>query len=170
MLPKPKQSFRVMKGEKMKKIFVAILLASLLLTWYGPATSAFAKDRTGDEFNILLGTPLAHQSGEPFHFAHGWLLEPSTHSPAGLFDFYLELDGVIQTEDFIERSGSGGNLLFFKVFNFPDGLPAGTYTFTGYWVGPCRSLVDQGFYPGPCAAPNEQVLAYAFDLTVEFYP
>jgi hypothetical protein len=157
-------------GEKMKKIFVAMLLSALLLTWFGPLPSALALDRSGDEFNILLGTPLTHPSGEAFHLAHGWLLNLAIDRPAGQFDFRLELDGAPVEENIVERSGSRDGYLFVKVYNFPEGLAAGTHTFTGYWYGPCRSLVEQGSYPGPCANPNEQVLAQVLDLTVEFLP
>jgi hypothetical protein len=43
------------------------------------------------------------------------------------------------------------------LFNFTDGLEAGEYTFAGTWFAPCTLAVEEGWYAGDCATPNEQV-------------
>lgn len=65
---------------------------------------------------------------------HGWELEPL---PSAGYDMRLFIDGVEQ-RGLIDYSVDPVTRLFDKrsVFNFRDGLPAGTYTLRGEWHEP----------------------------------
>ncbi|HLF72783.1 MAG TPA: hypothetical protein VI524_00425 [Anaerolineales bacterium] len=154
----------------MKKILFSILLVLSLLAVATP-TAAARKVRVGTRFNLVAGTPTTFTAGAPFHIAHGWI-EASDDDAIGIFEFQLEVDNVLQTADFVERSAESGNpdvLTRVWVFNFPNGM-TGTHTFTGHWLGPCQTLVDHGLFTGPCSTPNEKVEAFSRTLTVTFGP
>lgn len=154
----------------MKKILFSMLLVLSLLAVATPAAAA-QKVRVGTRFNLVGGTPTAFTAAAPFHIAHGWL-EPSDVDAIGIFEFQLEVDNVVQTADFVERSAESGTpdqLSRVWVFNFPSGM-TGTHTFTGRWLGPCQTLVDQGLFTGHCSTPNKKVEAFSRTLTVTFGP
>jgi len=154
----------------MKKILFSILLVVSLLAVATPA-AATTKVRVGTRLNLLANSPTTFTAGAPFHFAHGWLL-PSDDDAIGIYEVQLEVDNVLQTRDFVERSAQSGNpdqLTRTWVFNFPNGM-TGTHTFTGRWLGPCQPLVDLGAFAGPCSTPNEKVEAFSRSLTVTFVP
>ena len=155
----------------MKKTFLSILLVVAILTVASPALAA-GKVRIGDPINVLTGNPTTFPAGTAFHIAHGWSLLDSNWDGLGVWDFKLEVDGVLQKEDFVERSMESGNPDLhnrFWVFNFPNGM-TGTHTFTGHWLGPCQVLVNSGTIPGPCSSPNAKVEAFVRTLTVTFGP
>jgi hypothetical protein len=115
-------------------------------------------------------------AGAPFHVAHGWLFDPTESVPArpiGRFGFELEIDGVPQTADFVQRERDTSTIPVTNtvrwVFNYPAGL-TGTHTFTGYWLAPCQYGVDTGSIPGPCANPREIVVVSTLSHTVTFTP
>ena len=56
------------------------------------------------------------------------------------------------------------------LYNFENGMPAGTYTFTGYWWAPCEWAVELGLWFDACPTPNAQVPALIIDHTVTFTP
>jgi len=155
----------------MKKTFVSILLLLALLTVTSPA-AADQKVRVGEKIDVFIGEPTTFPAGAPFHIAHGWIMLDSNWDGLGIWDFQLEVDGVLWKEDFVERSIESGDPDLHNriwVFNFPEGL-TGTHTFTGHWLGPCQVLVDDGTVPGPCSYPNDKVEARVSPLTVTFEP
>ena len=86
-------------------------------------------------------------------------------------DFELEVDGVLDDEDFreriVEKDESPPTKTLTWVHNFPDGM-TGTHTFIGHWFAPCQVAVDQGWYPGPCGSPAKKVEAGTVMHTVTF--
>ena len=148
----------------MKKT-VTILLILSLLAMAAPATAA-KKEPIGDRINVLIGSPTTFPAGSPFHILHGWV--PTSDADAiGIFDFELEVDGVLRKEDFVLRSAESGDpdvLIRLWVHNFPNGM-TGTHTFTGHWLGPCELVT-----PGSCAQPNAKVEALSRTMTVTFVP
>ena len=153
----------------MKKMITFLLILTLLAM----ATSAAAtsKEPVGDRIIVFGGGSTTFPAGAPFHIRHGWVNDSNTDG-IGIFDFELEIDGVLREEDFVMRSAESGDpdiLIRFWVHNFPNGM-TGTHTFTGHWLGPCQPLVDMGFIPGPCTKPNAKVEALSRTLTVTFVP
>ena len=155
-----------------------LLCTALVLTCLVAAIPATAgqKQRAGDRINVLLGTPTTFPADRPFHVAHGWTLNPDStdHDAIGRYGFRLEVDGRPVGADFVERAAVGDQLTRLWVHNVPSGLPAGTHSFTGYWLGPCQRLVESGYtpYPDPtCERPTEVKIANG-PLTrwVEFTP
>jgi hypothetical protein len=156
----------------MKKILVSILFIFALLGITTPASAA-QKVRVGTRIDLRTG-PTTFTAGAPFHIAHGWITDSSVDG-VGIYDFELEIDGVLRYEDFVERSVTRGDpdlLNRIWVYNFPNGM-TGTHTFTGHWYGPCRALADGGFYTGSCTNPTARVEANTLSpqsLTVTFGP
>lgn len=156
----------------MKKFLVSILLILAILGIATPAMAA-QKVRVGTRINLLTG-PTTLTAGAPFHFVHGWIIDSSVDG-VGVYEFDLEVDGVLRNEDFVERSVMSGDpdlLNRFWVYNFPNGM-TGTHTFTGHWYGPCQALADGGFYTGTCTNSTARVEADAISprtLTVTFGP
>lgn len=97
----------------------------------------------GERINILTihgdGGFAQFPADTAFNVRHGWLRErTSPYAPptfAALFDFRLEIDGIDQGPgtDYVERLGSSG-AIYHSVYDFPAGLPAGTYDFLGRWT------------------------------------
>lgn len=153
----------------MKKGLNTILLVLFLISVVAPTSVALADSphtRLGERFNLFAATPNVFQAGEPFHFAHGFFDDRAM----GRFDFVLEVDGVEVEESYVERTGSPEGVLFIWVTNFPEGLPAGIYTFTGHWLGQCKLMVEQGSFPGPCDQAGEKVEVLTLSMTVEIVP
>jgi len=157
----------------MKKLVLVLILVLVLVVVL--PVSAARPVPVGDPINVLVGTPLDYPADTAFHIKHGWMFGPGdevTGYPLGKFDFQLEVDDVMQEDDFLlrenDRSTRPISRTLLWVHNFPDGMTAGAYTFTGTWLAPCRYAVDQGWYPGPCAQPNAMVVYDTKTLTVTF--
>jgi hypothetical protein len=143
-------------------LVTSMLSAALFLIVALPA-AAEPQERIGERIDLRF-PHASFPADEPFHVVHGWGLTPdsSGHNAIGLWKFRLEVDGQRVEPDFVERAvDQSQNLLDrFWVFNFPQGLSAGVHSLTGYWIGPCQALVDNGFDVGePCLQPNEQRIA-----------
>lgn len=157
----------------MKKI-VAFLLILTLLTMANPVFAA-SKEPAGDRIDLRTGYPITFPANTPFHIKHGWvsLIPNPQNDPIGIYDFELEVDGVWLEEDFVMRLVDFKNPDYPRqiqwVYNFASGM-TGTHTFTGHWYGPCRPLIDQGWYSGPCSTPNARVEAITQTLTITFVP
>ena len=83
--------------------------------------------------------------------------------------FRLEVDGVDQGKGKLQNTSLGPQSLSrLWLYNFEDGLPAGTHVFTGHWSLPCSVAVDSGLAPGPCDLPNEPTEIITIPLTVTF--
>jgi hypothetical protein len=127
----------------------------------------------GERINVLVGAineeaegPTEFPADTPFHVRHGWLIPLGT---GGNFYFWLEIDGVdqgkgIKYQQLVSSNGDTEQLVF-DVFNYPSGLPEGTYIFTGHWVGPCDSVLG----PAECGSPSEPA-EHVFSHAVIFTP
>ena len=144
---------------KKKTISILVLIAFLVI-----ATPAVAgkKAPVGSQIGVISG-PTTFPAGAAFHIRHGWIISSDTDG-VGIFDFELEVDGVLRNEDFVLRSTQSGDpdlLLRFWVHNFPDGM-TGVHTFTGHWFVPCQPT------SGSCATPNAKVEVLTSSVTVTF--
>lgn len=156
----------------MKKysLFIAVLLIVALLSMTTRAVTAAESIRLGDRLS-LFGENTTFPAGQPFYIAHGWW-NPTNIPGVGLFKFSLDVDGTPVREDFIERStfsGSPDELLWFWVYNFPDGM-TGTHTLTGHWTGPCQGLVDMGVIQVTCEKTNEIIESASQTIIIDFVP
>jgi hypothetical protein len=77
----------------------------------------------------------------PFHVNAGHYANPYKRA-FGKTDFKLEINGVEPEGRFISWHDEDGVLLQTRLYNFPEGLPAGEYTFTGTWYDPCYMFND----------------------------
>jgi hypothetical protein len=149
-----------------KHAFVLVLLAMLVMAL--PAAAQW-KEPVGGRIDILAGEPDQYPAGEPFHIQHGNKMVPGD-PPPGRFDFKLEVDGVLQQEDYVDHwvdLNDPEPLVRIWVFNFPEGM-TGTRTFTGHWYISCRWAVNNGWYTGDCRTPHALVEILSQPLTVEF--
>ena len=98
----------------------------------------------GDNFNVLFaGPPASYPAGEPFHVIQGHCLTPGEHDPVGHWVFALEVDGQPQDHGRNIVEGESDDCMALgevmrrqTLFNFSEGLPAGKYTFRGFWHSP----------------------------------
>ncbi len=146
----------------MKKIVVFLILTTLLVM--AAPVSARSKERVGERLNIFVSGSQTFPMEDPFHIAHGWILDPS-EAPLGLFTFQLEVDGVIQGEDFTDiyaaHDTSPEFLYKIFVYNFPGGM-TGEHIFTGHWFVPCQAVYDD------CERLNELVETHTSTVYVTF--
>lgn len=94
----------------MKKKYTIILI---LFAFFVVAVPADAKkhELAGKQFQLVSQSGPCKPTilaGEPFHITHGWYIRPegwneSGKAPVGLYDFILEVNGVIRDEDFVLR-------------------------------------------------------------------
>jgi hypothetical protein len=154
----------------MKRMLIFLLLISLFLA-VAPV-SAESKKTVGEKIDIMMGAPTEFAANTPFHIDQGWQAWSPDDTPIGIYDFQLDIDGVLQEEDFVARFVDTSEITITHnidwVFNFPDGLPAETYTFTGHWFAPCRIILELG-YIDECPTPNYKVEVYTIPLEVTFY-
>ena len=129
-----------------------LALALVLMSgWLLPASAHSPRIPVGDQL-VLTGCffgpqdPDVPAAGEPFHVKHGWLLDLGGSSRSlGWSDFRLLVDGVEQPSLLIvTMDESEDSLRVSRAFltNFPDGLPSGTYEFTGVWTGWSGDVYD----------------------------
>lgn len=146
----------------MKKIVGFLILLALLVM--AAPVSASSKERVGERLNIFVSGSQTFPAGDPFHIAHGWILNPSD-APLGLFAFQLEVDGILQDKDFtdIYTAHTTTPEFLYKIFvyNFPHG-ETGEHTFTGHWFVPCQAVYDD------CERPNERVESHTSTVYVTF--
>ena len=162
----------------MKKILVGTLAALSVLVLGAPA-GATNGEPVGARINLRTGTPTTYPANTAFNIRHGWFTGAISPAAAlGIYDFKLDVDGVPRGADFIVREAvppfvvdsDDAVLVLNWVFNFPDGMTAGTHTFTGHWIAPCQTAVEFAGYPGPCATPTAPVETETHSLTVTFTP
>jgi len=153
----------------MKKSMVVLLILMMLAI----TTPVSAGNRTpvGEAINLYTGYPTSFQAGTAFHIMHGWVMGPKDKWK-GVYDFKLEVDGVYQRVDFLMKSPwdqDPTKEAWAWVYNFPNGMSAGSHTFIGHWFAPCQALLDDGIYPGPCPKHSEPIEQIRY-LTVNFGP
>jgi hypothetical protein len=148
----------------MKKIIPFVLIL-VLLAITTPAAAA-SKVPVGDAINIYYDGSETFAAGAPFHISHGFALD-SGSAYIGAYEFQLDVDGSPQEPSYSTRSLAGGQLTLLWVFNFPDGM-TGSHTFTGHWLEPCQTAVDEGNYTGTCSRPNAQVETRTTTYDVSF--
>jgi hypothetical protein len=111
-------------------VTIALLLASVT------GAAAASRERVGDRIS-LLDPPATYPADTAFHIWHGFIFESRVDRGYGRYAFQLDVDGVATPADFFDVDIlDRGTVSKVWVFNFPDGLSAGTHTFTGHWVTP----------------------------------
>jgi len=155
---------------KTKPLFLTLILVLVLLASAAPAIAA-PREPVGERISLFFGGEREFPAGAPFYIKHGWS-QSSEDDAIGVFDFELEVDGVLRKENFklfSAESGDPDTLNRIWVFNFPEGM-TGMHTFTGHWYAPCQYAVDQLGFLGPCATPNAKVENKTKTLVVTFFP
>lgn len=155
----------------MKKLsfLITILIIAALLMLASPVAAA-EKGPAGERINLYFGST-EFPAGAPFYIQHGWV-QPSTDEAIGVFDFKLDVDGVLVQQDFKMFSAASGDpdmLWRLWLYNYPDGM-TGAHTLTGHWFAPCQYAVDELGYAGPCATPNAKVETASRTVVVTFVP
>lgn len=155
-----------------RRVSVVVLLALLLVVAGSVPAVADRPAPVGDQFNLMFGVPALYQADTPFHDTHGFTFGRGERG-AGLYNFELWMDGEYLPADFtwIDNSnvrGRDGYIGKQWVFNFPDGLAAGTYEFTGVWSMQCKAAVALDVYAGPCDSPGEMVPVLEITNSVVF--
>ena len=155
---------------KKQPVFVSVFLI-LALVLAVPSVASARNELVGERILVFNDGSTEFPVGTPFHIFHGWV-QTSDSDAIGIFDFELEIDGVLRAADFkmfTADSGDPDTLWRLWAYNFPDGM-TGTHTFTGHWYAPCQYAVDGLDYPGPCATPNQKVETRTRTLVVTFVP
>lgn len=147
-----------------------LLILALAFALVAAVPAVAAEPPVGAQINLVAGTPTTFDADTPFHVLHGWGLVPGDVQAVGIADFTLDVDGVDQGAGSLQNTATAGGLAVvkLKLFNFEDGLPAGTHVLTGHWTLPCRPAVAAFLYPGPCETPNAPVEIFTVPLTVTF--
>ena len=114
-----------------------LLILGCVAAVFVVALPAAANNKPSSGAPVPLGPlgPTTFPANTPFHINGGFVCElgdgpcmaDEISANAG-FDLYL--DGVLQPST-VEVDRVGGTLSKLHVTNYPDGLPAGTYTFVG---------------------------------------
>ncbi len=137
----------------MKKITILVLV---LLT-FGLITPVFAAPdppTVGVRVNMYIADQTL-TAGEPFYIRHGWQLTAGNVPGMGAYDFIIIIEGVPVDPGFRYLTVDPGtnNTVVYHLYNFPQGLPEGTYNIYGFWYAPCSS----GTHPDTCTNPNQSV-------------
>ncbi|MGE5124443.1 MAG: hypothetical protein ACM3H7_07985 [Acidobacteriaceae bacterium] len=154
---------------KKQPVFTSVFLILALLSLAIPSPVSAHNEPVGDRISLYY-PQVDFPAGTPFHIFHGWV-QTSDDEAIGIFDFTLEVDGDLRSEDFKQFSAESGEpdlLRRLWVYNFPEGM-TGMHTFTGHWYAPCQYAVDWLGYPGPCATANEKVETNSRTTIVNFY-
>ena len=150
----------------MKRLTTLLLVVSFFLI--SSTVAARGNDPVGNRIDLVAGTPTSFPADTPFHVIHGWLVDVTITNPGHAF-FEVDVDGVLIEGAFLRvNAGRGTVQSRLWLFNFPLGLPAGTYLITGHWYLSCNDAVDSGLFAGPCVTPNEPVEVLTIPLNVTF--
>ena len=145
----------------MKKIVFTLLLVTLVLAVALPVL-AKSTDPIGARVNIIEGQDV--EVSGPFHVSHGYRISPSDEQALGQNFFALEIDGVEQAGQKVVFHLDGYPFHTW-LFNYPDGLEPGQYTFTGRWYSPvCWNKAES------CDQPGEVFEWLTEEITVTVVP
>jgi hypothetical protein len=145
----------------MKKIAFTLLLVSLALAVTLPVL-ANRTEPVGTRINILEGQDV--EVSGPFHVSHGYRISPSDEHALGQNLFVLEIDGVKQDGQKVVFQLDGYPIHTW-LFNYPDSLEPGQYTFTGRWYSSvCWNKAE------PCDQPGEVFEWLTQEITVTVLP
>ncbi len=158
--------------NNMKKhsLFITFLTIAVLFSLAIPSPAYAGQEPVGERI-AFSSPPVQYPAGAPFNIRHGWV-QTSDDGAIGIFDFQLEVDGSLRSEDvklFSEESVNPDTLTRVRVYNFTDGM-SGTHNFTGHWYAPCQYAVEQLGFLGICATPNEKVETNNRTMTITFVP
>ena len=157
MVTSPATASRLGPNRDFKTPGSIMSFSNSLQTVYLPI--AVRLQRAGERLDIYNSGPQTFPANQPFHIAHGWLLDV-TGEQSELFDFQLQVDGIYRDEDFIEVKIQESRVY---VYNFSDGM-SGVHTFIGHWLAPCWALFED------CADPNEIIENRTSTVEVTFIP
>jgi hypothetical protein len=150
----------------MKKIIISAVLIMTLLAFVSPA-AAGPNTRVGERITLFQEPPLnTFIAGQPFHIAHGFgtflgnFKQEGFQPPfmIGISLFTLEVDGVYVNASYIEHYIDTYRYTMW-VFNFPNGMTAGSHTFKGHWFTACG--ID-------CKNPSTLIEFFYREVTIIF--
>jgi hypothetical protein len=152
----------------MQRALVATLAVAVALALALPMSGS-TRDRIPERISVT-GAPSTFAANAPFRVEHGWsscIGEADDLLASGRLAFELDVDDVPVRASFTdvsrltrEQTGYPCDVINRStVFNFPTGLPAGTHTLTGHWLGPCKPLIGDDQYDALCKSPAEVVQA-----------
>ena len=125
-------------------VYVTIIIVAVVYVNWKDYTVGFWLNLYPDPKNP---PPEELTAGEPFHVVHGWVQEGS--NPFGYaegYEFRLEVDGsYVDPSYIVKQIGNqiSGNPYIRYIFNFTNGMPEGTHTFTPHWIAPCYDFFEQ---------------------------
>jgi hypothetical protein len=153
----------------MKRKILYLIITLLLLALAVPA-AAKNTDPVGERIMLYAWALDEFTAGEPVHIQHGWIVVPETEHPVGKWDFVLEINGVPQQCTLISGvyDSSVPLLNRQRLCTYPEGMPAGMYTLTGYWLAPCTYAAEYLGYAGTCPKPQEKVTVFSLTKIVTF--
>ena len=149
---------------KKRALLLGLILALAIVV---PASATL---RVGDRIFILFNLPDPFPANTPFHVEHGFgQINPKDDGPVSGYLFTLDVDGAeVPRPIRVTSVSKGPNGEVWQrmtwIYDFPNGLPAGSHVLRGKWFIPC-ALTD-----GPCDRPNERVSDLTQMPTVIFTP
>jgi hypothetical protein len=137
------------KVTMLKKIMMLSAITAVLALTVALPASANSIPTTGSKLSIL-NPPTMYPANTPFYVLHGVACFTNSNvdlcTRAGTY-FVLYVDGVQQpSQRYINEGVTEDGTPYLQVANltnFPDGLPAGTYTFTGVFYVAGSFLVER---------------------------
>ncbi len=122
----------------MKKIGLTVLLILALFSTIAPGRPK-EMPTVGERINVWFSGEQTFQSGMPFHVYHGWIVFDADLRYFERARFGLYINGVLVEDSirYTRPAETRGETLIVWIYNFPLGLPMGTYTFNGVWRVPC---------------------------------
>ena len=143
-----------------KKLGLFTIILVVLIMAVALPVFAGGKDPVGVEVDLFAGDQTV--SG-PFHVINGYGFPPPSSATAiGKTGFVLEIDGVTQDGRFLSFK-IDNVLVQLTLYNFPDGLPPGDYTFKGTWADLCWMLWESG---EQCDGQKNEVVPWVKEIHV----
>ena len=155
----------------MKKTSLIITIL-LIFAFSTPVSAAREAPVVGTQVSIFNSGIQTFQAGVPFYISHGWCWDVGKSQAIGLWDFKVSIDGkpvedgirYIQPANQTTGCGQLDYGVVIRIYNFPEGMPVGTYIFEGFWYIPCQYGPD----PSGCTNPNAPVLGLYSNVAITF--